>query len=67
VGPFAFFGALLGGIVMGFSGCVSCLNTHVAQRTMLPDFNLFNGLFYGAIGGAVIGVLIGIAIGQMKD
>lgn len=63
----AAFGALLGGIVMGFSGCVSCLNNFQAQHTLMTDFNLFNGLLFGAIGGAVIGVVVGIAIGQMKD
>ncbi|MEK6289686.1 MAG: hypothetical protein AABO57_28555 [Acidobacteriota bacterium] len=63
----AAFGAVLGGIVMGFSGCVSCLNNFQAQHTLITDFNLFNGLLFGAIGGAVIGVVVGIAIGQMKD
>jgi len=63
----AAFGAVLGGIVMGFSGCVSCLNNFQAQHTLITDFNLFNGLLFGALGGAVIGVVVGIAIGQMKD
>lgn len=63
----AVVGAVLGGIVMGFSGCVSCLNNFQAQHTLITDFNLFNGLLFGAIGGAVIGVVVGIAIGQMKD
>lgn len=57
-------GAVLGGIVMGFSGCVSCVNNLGTQHN---DFNLFNGLFYGAIGGAVIGAVVGILIGQNKD
>ena len=60
-------GAFLGGIVMGLSGCVSCLNNFQTQHTLMTDFNLFNGLLYGAIGGAVIGVVVGLAIGQSKD
>jgi ElaB/YqjD/DUF883 family membrane-anchored ribosome-binding protein len=60
-------GAILGGIVIGFSGCVSCVNHMAAQGTLLTDFNLFNGLLYGAIGGAVIGAVVGFLIGQTKD
>src|SRR5713226_686435 len=48
-------GAVLGGIVMGFSGCVSCVANAQSQHTLITDFNLFSGLLYGAIGGAVIG------------
>lgn len=55
-------GATLGGIVLGFSGCVSCFNSFGAT-----GFNLFNGLAYGVICGAVIGVIVGIVNGQSKD
>lgn len=67
-GTGAGIGAASGGIVMGFSGCVSCLN-HLpppGHLTVTP-FNLFTGLLLGVIGGAVIGVVVGIAIGQMSD
>jgi hypothetical protein len=62
-GPGAAIGAFLGGIAMGFAGCVSCVN-NIPRQT---DFNLFSGLWYGAIGGAVIGGVVGIVIGQSKD
>jgi F0F1-type ATP synthase assembly protein I len=60
-------GAVLGGIVMGFSGCVSCLTNSRSQHVLVTDFNLFSGLLWGAIGGVVIGVIVGILIGQTKD
>ena len=60
-------GATLGGIVLGFAGCCSCVANVPTQGTLMTDFNLFNGLLYGAIGGAVIGAVIGIMIGQSKD
>ena len=63
-GTGAGIGAVLGGIVLGFSGCVSCVSNLGTQHN---DFNLFNGLFFGAIGGAIIGALIGFYIGQDKD
>jgi len=66
-GPGAGLGAFLGGIAMGFAGCVICVNNAPRQNTLMTDFNLFNGLLYGAIGGAVIGVVVGIVIGQSKD
>ena len=63
-----FYGATLGGIVMGFAGCVSCLNHpfHAGDFPLTP-FNLFTGLLLGAIGGAVIGAVLGFSIGQNKD
>lgn len=61
------YGAFLGGIVLGFSGCWSCIANAPKQGTLITDFNLFNGLLYGAIGGAAIGALIGVLVGQMKE
>lgn len=69
-GTGAGIGATLGGIVMGFSGCVSCLNqaTHMRPGDFpLTPFNLFTGLLLGAIGGAVIGAGLGFSIGKNKD
>jgi hypothetical protein len=67
-GTGAGIGAAIGGIVMGSSGCASCLN-HLPPpgHLTVPPFNLFTGLLFGAIGGAVIGAVLGITIGQMKD
>ncbi len=63
-----FLGAVIGGIVLGFSGCVSCAaHMDPSRSQMISDFNLFNGLLYGAIVGAVIGIIVGIIIGQTKD
>jgi uncharacterized protein YcfJ len=62
-------GAIIGGIVMGFSGCVSCVNHHASHAGdfSLTPFNLFTGLLMGAIAGAVIGALVGYASGQSKE
>lgn len=60
------YGGMLGGILMGVSGCVSCLNNYRAEHTVLTHFNLFNGLIYGAVGGAVIGALLGYALSQSE-
>jgi hypothetical protein len=61
-------GSAIGGIVIGVSGCVSCVGRgpdHI--NTMMTDFNLFNGLLYGALIGAVIGALIGVLVGQSRE
>lgn len=61
-------GASIGAIVIGFSGCASCLNhPFVPGDFPLTPFNLITGLVLGAIGGAAIGAIIGFAIGQTQE
>lgn len=71
-GTWASILALLGGIALGFGGCVSCMN---AGGVRTPDsngphldfgyFNLITGLLIGVIGGAALGALIGALAGQL--
>ena len=63
---FAGIGAILGGIALGFGGCVSCISTGEMRppdsngpHIDIPLFNLITGILIGAISGAVIGVFIG--------
>lgn len=58
----AIMGGAIGGAVLGFSGCVSCLNNPPPTGSFpfpIFGFNLFSG--------AVIGALVGAAIGAMTD
>jgi hypothetical protein len=59
---YAGVGAMIGAVVIGFSGCVSCLNNYT-YNDMVTDFNLFSGIAIGAIAGAILGVIGG----QMKN
>lgn len=67
---FAGIGAVLGGVVLGFGGCVSCASQMLPAGTpgwkdhMITPFNLITGLLIGVIGGALIGVMIGAIKGQ---
>lgn len=60
-------GATIGGIAIGFAGCVSCLDNGPHLHTLMPPFNLFSGLLFGAIVGALIGIFLGLAMGQKAD
>lgn len=52
-------GAGLGGLVLGFSGCVSCSKQLGSPGgELMPDFNLFTGLLWGGLAGAIVGVLL---------
>ncbi len=63
-------GATLGGIALGFAGCVSCASqmqvagTPGFQDHIVSPFNLITGLLIGVIGGALIGAFIGFLIGS---
>jgi hypothetical protein len=61
---YAVAGTIIGGVVLGFTGCVSCVSNLGSAHN---DFNLFNGLLVGAIGGAVIGAVIGYLAEQTDD
>jgi hypothetical protein len=56
---YALFGAILGAVMMGFTGCVSCTAFHFNGVNLVTDFNLINGFLGGIICGAVIGAIIG--------
>jgi tetratricopeptide (TPR) repeat protein len=62
--PYAIAGAVIGGVILGFTGCVSCVNNFRSEHN---DFNLFNGLLIGAVAGAVIGAIIGFMTAQTED
>jgi tetratricopeptide (TPR) repeat protein len=56
----ALIGSWIGAVVMGLSGCVSCLNHHVPTGSFpITPFNLFTGLIIGAATGAVLGYALG--------
>jgi len=65
-GSGAGIGGLLGAIVIGLAGCVSCFS-NITPKNLIADFNLFSGAFYGAFGGALIGAIIGVLIGQSEN
>ena len=64
----ASLGAIIGGIVLGCGGCMSCLNHDpgVAFSNGIPLYNGLTALILGAIGGAIIGTIIGYSFNPSK-
>jgi uncharacterized protein YcfJ len=61
-------GTVIGGIVIGFAGCASCLSHHFqAGDFPLTPFNLITGWFLGMVVGAAIGSALGYLSGQNVD
>lgn len=58
---YAQIGAITGAIILGFIGCISCIND--SQRGIAGGWNLWSGAL---IGGA-IGAFVGYLIGQSKS
>jgi hypothetical protein len=63
-GTGSIIGAVLGGLVLGYGGCSSCM---AHMQTGIPWFNTITGLLIGTIGGASMGALIGALWGQMSE
>jgi len=58
-------GAIIGAIILGLTGCVSCLS-NVSGKTLSETFSGFN-LFSGALVGAILGAIFGAVLGQSKN